>query len=117
MTIHLTERGNDHASAQAQRRAGDDVWKSGPGGWDKAGAGFTAVEVEPYNDVVVLSAEGIAAQVASNMEIMATREVLAGASEETKEQVRAAMEKAFAERVEDGVLRLARGFHVVHAVA
>jgi SAM-dependent methyltransferase len=81
------------------------------------GAGFSAVEVEPHNDAVVLSEEGIAAQVTASMEIMATREVLADADEDTRARVRAAMEAAFAERVEDGVIRLARGFHVVRAVA
>ena len=80
-------------------------------------AGFTAVDVEPHNDAVVLSTEGMAAQVQSAMEIMATRGSLADADWGTRAQVRAAMEAAFAERVEHGALRLARGFHVVRAVA
>lgn len=79
-------------------------------------AGFTSVDIESHHDAVVLSAEGLAAQVTSSMEIMARREALAKADEPTRAQVRAAVEAAFAERVQDGALRLSRGFHVVHAV-
>jgi SAM-dependent methyltransferase len=79
-------------------------------------AGFGSVDVEPHNDTVVLSGAAIAAQVEMSMQIMATREAaLREADDETRGRVRAAMEAAFAERVEDGELRLSRGFHVVRA--
>jgi SAM-dependent methyltransferase len=78
-------------------------------------AGFSAVDVQPHNDTVVLSGDGITAQVEMSMQIMATREALQETDDATREQVRAAIDAAFAERVDNGVLPLSRGFHVVHA--
>ena len=80
-------------------------------------AGFSAVDVQPHNDAIVLSADALGAQMRLTMQIMTSRSPLRDAADDTREQVRAAIEAAFAERAEDGVLRLARGFHVVRATA
>lgn len=80
-------------------------------------AGFAAVDVEPHRDAVVLSADAVDAQVELTSQIMWSREALRATDESSRARVREAMEAAFAERVEDGELRLSRGFHVVRAVA
>ena len=80
-------------------------------------AGFTSIEVEPHNDVVVYAEDQIPEQVDVSMKVGATREALREAPSGKVDEVRAAIEAAFREKVEGGEVRLSRGVHVVRALA
>ena len=81
------------------------------------GAGFSEVELEPHNDVIVESEDRIPLVVEASVRMGPAREAVRERGPEVEEQVRRAVEDALRQRVEGGELRATRGVLLVTARA
>lgn len=79
--------------------------------------GFTAVEVEPHTDVVVIEEADLDRAVEASCRIGAVREALRDADDETRERARACVRDAFCSRIEEGRVRLGAGVLLARAQA
>ncbi|MGZ4710015.1 MAG: class I SAM-dependent methyltransferase [Acidimicrobiales bacterium] len=82
-----------------------------------SGAGFTHIEVEPRDEVVVLVGDQIDSLVEMSRNVGVVREALRDADEDTSARIIDAVRAALAERVVDGELRLTAGALIVTAHA
>lgn len=80
-------------------------------------AGFHDLEIEQYDEPVLLSEGAIAEQALISMRVGGVREALRDADDELRAKVLDAIDAALRERLDDGTVRLSRGAWLVTALA